>query len=1374
MVGVHDMLSVQKHDVLTVNCEQRMNHEHDFQEIFSVPRIAPVATQKGLKCGDSLDLRNGWNFLDSDHRKQCRDLIMKHKPRVLAVTPPCGPFSSLQRISQNKGDPLLKRKKHYEGCVLLQFAMELCELQASLGGIFIFEHPLYADSWKHECVQKVHDLPNVHAVVLDQCCFGLQDPWSQKPFKKPTKLLTNSQKAGFLGQRCKGQHQHQHIEGQTWLGGKWINRSLCAQVYPKKLVEGLVKLISMEVKQTQQEVFAAETLKFEQPNIDLQAAVMRCHVNLGHPSRERFLHMLRSANASEKTIECAKQLKCSTCSAKRLQESHAVSKHKRAEHFNQQLNIDVFDLPIYQNKVLKMLNILDEGTSMQLCLPLWKGARASEIRKQYRRYWKRWAGVPQKVLTDGGTEFDNEVQEGFDLDGTYVEKTAAFAPWQNGACERYGGIWKEAFSKAFDESQPRNKNEVNELIDQVNVARNTLARRHGFTPYQHIFGNDLRLPGLITENEGMQHMLEGRGAVHQGDEFHERHRMRMAARKAMVQLDEDDKVRRALDHRMRPKKNQFEIGQLVYFWRRDNQKRGVWKGPARVIGFYDSSKIWVCHGNKVLRCAPEQLRALTEDQEAAIKFVPIQLLSKSGRFAKCGAQTFLDLTKQEPPDSSESVEPLPKRARHDHISDGDVAVEQQPEEPEINEHEGPQSIESSIDEESTHVATSNNDDDLGNVNPGTTAEESSSFGPIREGRLRYDDNVTLAEHENSALTRALRISCDMLDMGDVRMRRTPYSANREGNGDDEMTPDTLEVVILPDDPEDQYIHHFEAFLINVNRNSELKDKELDKSDWEQVNVGKKKELEKLLKSRAIKIFSTAEADRIRSTVPRQRILESRFVKTRRTNPDDPNTSEIKCRWVVRGFQDPDVEILERQSPTLTADGLACVLQLLASMRWSMNVADIEGAFLQGDEYNRETGPIYVALPHDTFPGLPENTIFQLTKCVYGLMDAPLRWWKSLERTLKDLTMKQSELDPCIFYWYKNDVLHGALAVHVDDLLIGGSKDFMDEVIAPLKAKYPFKHWKTGKSDFLGRNLVQNDDFSICIDQKEYANNVKPAIISKERRKFKEDKLTAKELHQYHAILGAANWLVGSSRPDIAALTALLQQRVSSATIDDLISANKLIAKIRDFAHTKITVQSIPLDQAVLVVASDSSWGNSDDLGNQARYFTMLAHSDIDLKQWATISPMRWKSYKVDRKTPSTLGAELIAVSRAISEGNWMRSLLAEALHVKYYLDCDKMFRERIKLMVLVDCKPIYDHVQGEQTVIKDKRLAIEMLIVRRDLRNQNSELRWIDTRQMISDPLTKIFADCDFLRYVIRKGKMIVVEENDQLKWRQGEKRASA
>ena len=66
----------------------------------------------------------------------------------------------------------------------------------------------------------------------------------------------------------------------------------------------------------------------------------------------------------------------------------------------------------------------------------------------------------------------------------------------------------------------------------------------------------------------MSHAFEGRGVFHQGDGFLETHHMRVAARKAMVQLDENDKVRKALDHRMRPGKNHLKLDNWFTFGER--------------------------------------------------------------------------------------------------------------------------------------------------------------------------------------------------------------------------------------------------------------------------------------------------------------------------------------------------------------------------------------------------------------------------------------------------------------------------------------------------------------------------------------------------------------------------------------------------------------------------------------------------------------------------------------------------------------------------------------------------------------------------------------------------------------------------------------
>ena len=112
-----------------------------------------------------------------------------------------------------------------------------------------------------------------------------------------------------------------------------------------------------------------------------------------------------------------------------------------------------------------------------------------------------------------------------------------------------------------------------------------------------------------------------------------------------------------------------------------------------------------------------------------------------------------------------------------------------------------------------------------------------------------------------------------------------------------------------------------------------------------------------------------------------------------------------------------------------------------------------------------------------------------------------------------------------------------------------------------------------------------------IDQASYVRSVKTIETSKERRKEKESPVTEKEKQQLRAVLGAANWMVGSSRPDLAAHTALLQQSINKACVGVLIEANKLVARIRDFAHVTVQIRSIPLEHSMVVAASDASWSN---------------------------------------------------------------------------------------------------------------------------------------------------------------------------------------
>ena len=525
-----------------------------------------------------------------------------------------------------------------------------------------------------------------------------------------------------------------------------------------------------------------------------------------------------------------------------------------------------------------------------------------------------------------------------------------------------------------------------------------------------------------------------------------------------------------------------------------------------------------------------------------------------------------------------------------------------------------------------------------------------------------------------------------------------------------------------------------------------------------------------LDTESIEIHVGEKARRPRETTPKKQILESRFVKTRREKPDEPGVQELKCRWCIKGYKDPEALDVDKQAPTLAADTLAMTLQVIASSRWRLQVADIEGAFLQGPSFERPGGNMYVQLPLEPIPRVPPGAMVEIKKHVYGLVDAPRKWWQCLSGELQKLGMKTSALDPCCYYWHRDGTLQGILAFHVDDLVFGGSELFRRDVLDRLKQRFPFKHWSEGQAQFLGRRLRQREDFSIDSDQQEYASKVSSVFIGRERRKEKDSRLTPKEMTQYRGILGAANWLVGSTRPDVAAMNAFLQQRVAKATIEDLIEANKLVSLIKDYAHITMRYKSIPLEKGVMLLATDASWANGSDLRSQAAHVILFGDDRLQHEQWSDVTPLRWRSFKLERHTQSTLGSELMSLARGIAECDWMRSLFAEARFPEYDLAQDQLFREKIKTIITIDNKPIYDHTQGDGIVVKDKRLAIDMLLVRRDIRRHNMILQWVDTRQMIADSLTKSSADAGFLRFVLKHGEYIVVAEQRSLDWRSQEK----
>lgn len=90
---------------------------------------------------------------------------------------------------------------------------------------------------------------------------------------------------------------------------------------------------------------------------------------------------------------------------------------------------------------------------------------------------------------------------------------------------------------------------------------------------------------------------------------------RERARKAFATIDNDQVMRRALVHRTRPSRGNYQPGEWVMLWCRRGQADGFWRGPARVIVQEGNAVVWANWGTRLYRVAPEHVRPVSAMEE---------------------------------------------------------------------------------------------------------------------------------------------------------------------------------------------------------------------------------------------------------------------------------------------------------------------------------------------------------------------------------------------------------------------------------------------------------------------------------------------------------------------------------------------------------------------------------------------------------------------------------------------------------------------------------------------------------------------------------------------------------------------------------------
>ena len=113
------------------------------------------------------------------------------------------------------------------------------------------------------------------------------------------------------------------------------------------------------------------------------------------------------------------------------------------------------------------------------------------------------------------------------------------------------------------------------------------------------------------------------------------------------------------------------------------------------------------------------------------------------------------------------------------------------------------------------------------------------------------------------------------------------------------------------------------------------------------------------------------------------------------------------------------------------------------------ICDIETAFLHGDLEEE----IYMEAPKGI--SADDDEVVKLEQTIYGLVQSARQFWKKLRDVLKTLRFGGGDIDPCLLY-KKTDKGITLIGLYVDDLLIIGDPNEIDEVIAGLKKHFSVK------------------------------------------------------------------------------------------------------------------------------------------------------------------------------------------------------------------------------------------------------------------------------------------------------------------------------
>lgn len=394
----------------------------------------------------------------------------------------------------------------------------------------------------------------------------------------------------------------------------------------------------------------------------------------------------------------------------------------------------------------------------------------------------------------------------------------------------------------------------------------------------------------------------------------------------------------------------------------------------------------------------------------------------------------------------------------------------------------------------------------------------------------------------------------------------------------------------------------------------------------------------------------------------EKVLPCRWVFVRKRRPDG-SVERFKARLVVGGHkQVAGVDYDDVYSPVSRYASFRTVIALAAVLDLELECLDISNAFLNGIL----DVPAYMEQP-ECFRTAGSDKCLQLRKSLYGLHQAPLKWYEALTAHLRQIGFSCSSNDEGL--WLKPATANSPVVfavLWVDDFLIACKepcylKTVKDLVLARFKGKdlgtaAQYLKVKIERDRQAGtirlsqpshiRDLLAKFGMSDC--NSKFIPLAPGSDISKRR----DDEQLMPDDRRYAEAVGALLYLANTTRPDISASVSMLAKHNTNPASRHWEQVKHVLRYLKYTSNCGILYGKDAGKGAAashLVGWTDSDYGSDRDTRRSRTGFVVTIAGGA----------VTWGSKLQGCIAQSTAEAEYVAAAAAVREIVWLKRLLAE-------------------------------------------------------------------------------------------------------------------